>query len=84
MIGSFIADFYCHEARLIIEIDGSQHYEPLQREKDNQRTAYFHSLGLRVLRLSNADVNQNFDGVCQAVLLAAGQCGVDISIKKEG
>ena len=80
MIGNYIADFYCHNAKLIIELDGSQHYDPLEREKDNQRTSYFHTLGLRVLRFSNLDVTRNFDGVCQAIILAADYCNVKISL----
>jgi very-short-patch-repair endonuclease len=40
-IGNYIADFYCHDAKLVIELDGSQHYQPSEREKDNLRSAYF-------------------------------------------
>ena len=77
IIGNYIADFLCHDAKLIIELDGSGHYEPEKVQQDNQRTAYFHTLGLRVLRFSNLDVDQNFQGVCEAVLLALKECGVD-------
>ena len=80
MIGSYIADFFCYDAKLIIEVDGSQHYEPEAIEKDHTRTAYFHSLGIRVLRFSNLDVDTNFTGVCEAVLLTLKQCGVDGNI----
>ena len=80
MIGNYIADFYCHDAKLIIKLDGSQHYEPLEREKDNARTAYFHTLGLRVLRFSNLDISRNFNGVCEAIILAAAHCKVTISV----
>ena len=83
MIGNYIADFYCHDAKLIIELDGSQHYEPLEREKDNARTAYFHTLGLRVLRFSNLDISRNFNGVCEAIILAAAHCKVTISVNCE-
>ena len=75
LIGSYIADFFCHEAKLVIELDGSQHYEPEGMQKDAARTAYFHSLGIKVLRFSNADVDAKFDSVCQAVLQALEQCG---------
>ena len=77
MLGNYIADFFCHEAKLIVELDGSGHYEPEKIKLDNQRTAYFHTLGLRVLRFSNLDVEQNFQGVCEAVLLVLTECGVD-------
>ena len=80
LIGSYIVDFFCYEAKLIIELDGSQHYEPKTTEKDNARTAYFHSLGIRVLRFSNLDIDTNFTGVCEAVLLALKQCGVNGTI----
>ena len=83
MIGNYIADFYCHNAKLIIELDGSQHYDPLEREKDNQRTSYFHTLGLRVLRFSNLDVTRNFDGVCEGIVLAIRQCGFDVTLETE-
>ena len=76
LIGNYIADFFCYEAKLIIELDGSGHYTPEAIEKDNARTAYFHSLGIRILRFSNLDVDSNFTGVCDAVLLALNQCGV--------
>ena len=76
MIGSYIVDFFCYDANLIIELDGSQHYAPETIQYDAARTAYFHSLGLRVLRISNLDVDTNFQGVCQAILQAMKQCGV--------
>ena len=81
LLGDYIVDFFCYDARLIIELDGSQHYEPQITEKDNARTAYFHSLGLRVLRFSNLDIDKNFQGVCEAILLAMHQCGVNGKMK---
>ena len=77
IIGSYIADFFCEEAKLIIELDGSQHYATEGIEKDNARSAYFHAVGLKVLRFSNRDVNLKFDSVCQAIVLAMKQCQVD-------
>ena len=67
VVGSYILDFYCSRASLAIEIDGSQHYETTGQEKDEQRTEYLNSLGIRVLRFSNHDVNTNIDGVCTAI-----------------
>ena len=68
VIDEYIADFYCHSARLVIELDGSQHFEPEGVEADRERDAYLHSLGLNVLRYSNAEVNNAFRGVCEDIL----------------
>ena len=67
IIGNYIADFFCHEARLVIELDGSGHYEPERMEYDRARTLYFHSLGISVLRFSNADIHAHFREVCQSI-----------------
>ena len=76
IIGSYIADFYCHEAKLVIELDGSQHFEPKEAKKDHARTAYFHTLGIRVLRFANNDIDQNLTGVCQTIIQVLEHCGV--------
>ncbi|MBQ6467257.1 MAG: endonuclease domain-containing protein [Clostridia bacterium] len=68
VIGNYIADFYCASAKLIIEIDGTQHYEKEGKESDKIRDSYFFDLGMKVLRYSNYDVNSNFDGVCEDIL----------------
>ena len=68
VIGNYIADFYCHTAKLVVELDGSQHYEQAGIEADQARDAYLQSLGLTVLRYSNADINQRFQGVCEHIL----------------
>ena len=67
IIGKYIVDFYCHKAALVIELDGSQHYEPEAMEYDENRTAYLNDLGIYVLRFTNSEVDTNFEGVCQAV-----------------
>ena len=67
IIGNYIADFYCHQAKLVIELDGSQHFEESGQEKDAQRDAYFESLGLQVLRIPNNAVTENFRGVCEKI-----------------
>lgn len=67
IIGEYIVDFYCAKARLVIEIDGSHHYEENAMEKDRVRTQYFEGLGLKVLRFANLEIDINFDGVCQAI-----------------
>ena len=67
VIGSYIVDFYIAKAALVIELDGSQHYEKEGVQKDTERDAYLRSLGLTILRYSNADVNYRFQGVCQDI-----------------
>ena len=65
--GRYIVDFYCAKALLVIELDGSQHYDPAVMEKDLERTAYLESLGLLVLRFANNDINRNLRGVCEKI-----------------
>ena len=64
IIGEYIVDFYCSKARLVIELDGSQHYEEKGVESDALRTRFIESLGLMVLRFTNLDIKRNFVGVC--------------------
>ena len=68
VIGSYIVDFYIASARLVIELDGSQHYADVAIQADRSRDADLQSLGLQVLRYANSDVNRNFPGVCQDIL----------------
>ena len=65
--GNYILDFYCAAAKLAVELDGSQHYEPAEQGYDERRTAYLNSLGIYVLRFSNLDVLRNLPGVCQSI-----------------
>ncbi len=67
VLGQYIADFYSAEARLVIELDGSQHYEDCNMVKDAQRTAFLESYGLKVIRIPNNDVTGNFRGVCEYI-----------------
>ena len=67
VIGHYIVDFYIASANIVIELDGSQHYEDKGVEYDASRDAYLSSLGLEVLRYSNLDVNRNFNSVCQDI-----------------
>jgi len=67
VIGNYIADFYIAEKKLVIELDGSQHYESIGKHADQVRDAYFVALGITVLRYSNADINYRFDAVCQDI-----------------
>jgi very-short-patch-repair endonuclease len=66
-IGNYIVDFYCAKAKLVIEVDGSQHYEADGPLRDAKRTADLAQYGLRVIRVNNADVNRNFSGVCEYI-----------------
>ena len=65
--GRYIVDFYCAAAKLVIELDGSQHYDPQQQSYETHRTAFLNHQGMYVLRFSNTDVLQNFRGVCQMI-----------------
>ena len=66
--GPYIVDFYCHKAKLAIELDGSQHYEGNGPEQDKIRTAYLQEVEkIRVLRFTNLEIKQNFEGVCAAI-----------------
>lgn len=66
IIGNYIVDFYCHKAKLVIELDGSQHYE--NPEQDMQRDSYLRAQGLSVLRIPNNAIWENFSGVCEEIL----------------
>ena len=63
-IDNFIADFYCSKAKLIIEIDGSQHYTVEGKSYDDLRTEIINKYGVTVIRFSNYDIDKNFEGVC--------------------
>lgn len=65
IIGNYIVDFYCAKANLVIELDGSQHYEDRGIEYDAQRTKYLEQCGLTVIRIPNNEINSNFNGVCE-------------------
>ena len=67
IIDNFVADFYCHKARLIIELDGAQHYTPEGRAYDEDRTKALEKYGLQVLRFSNKDIETKFEGVCYVI-----------------
>ena len=67
VLGKYIADFYSAEAKLVIELDGSQHYEDETAEKDSQRTAFLENCGLTVIRIPNNEVSRNFRGICEYI-----------------
>ena len=67
VIDNYIVDFYCHQARLIIEIDGSQHFDNSGLLKDKIRTQRIETRNLTVIRIPNNEVNYNFIGVCEYI-----------------
>ena len=67
IIDKFIVDFYCASAKLVIEIDGSQHYEDRGMANDVKRTAILESYGLKVIRYSNREIDREFAGVCEQI-----------------
>lgn len=67
IIGSYIVDFYCSSAKLVIEIDGSQHYDIQGMEYDAHRSAFLESFGLKIVRFSNRDIDRNFSSVCEQI-----------------
>ena len=73
ILGKYIVDFYCAEAKIVIELDGSQHYEDDNRKKDAQRTAFLEEYGLQIIRIPNNEVMHNFSGVCEYIDTAVRQ-----------
>lgn len=67
VIDNYIVDFYCAKAQLVIELDGSQHYRDDEKAKDDLRTRTLEKIGLYVLRISNYDLDRNFQGVCTEI-----------------
>ena len=66
-IDNFIADFYCSKAKLVVEIDGSQHYTEQGVQKDEFRTEILEGYDLKVVRFTNRQIDTNFQGVCQYI-----------------
>ena len=64
VLGRYIADFYCAKAKIVIELDGSQHYEEQGQKKDAFRTQYLEGYDLEVIRIANNQLTENFEGVC--------------------
>jgi len=66
-IDNFIADFYCHKAKLIIEIDGSQHFSEQGKKYDCFRTEKLEGYDLKIIRFTNDQIKENFYGVCEYI-----------------
>ena len=73
IIGQYIVDFYCAQAMLAVELDGSQHYEATGQCKDAERTAFLEKYGIMVFRIPSNEAMQNFLGVCEAIHKAVEQ-----------
>ena len=67
IIDNFIADFYCHKAKLVIEIDGSEHYSDDGLQKDKYRTEILEGYNLTVVRFTNTQINEEFQEVCEYI-----------------
>lgn len=67
VIDDYIVDFYCASANLVIELDGSQHFEDQGREYDERRTAVLQARGMTVIRIPNNELMKNFRGVCEYI-----------------
>ena len=65
VLGKYIADFYSAEAKMVIELDGSQHYEKENRIYDEKRTEFLKEYDLKVIRIPNCEINNNFEGICR-------------------
>ena len=67
VLGTYIADFYSAEAKLVIELDGSGHYTKEGKQYDEERTAFLEEYGLTVIRIPNTEIHNNFRGVCEYI-----------------
>ena len=67
VIGSFIADFYCASAKLVIKIDGSQHFTEEGKQYDSKREKIMQNFGIKTIRYTNNDIDKNFDAVCNDI-----------------
>ena len=67
ILGRYIVDFYSAKAKLVIELDGSQHYEDAEIKHDAERTKFLEQYGLRIIRIPNNEINSNFYGVCEYI-----------------
>lgn len=67
VIDNYIVDFYCAKARLVIELDGGGHYNEEQMQYDANRTEILEKCGLKVLRICNLEIDNNFYNVCEYI-----------------
>ena len=67
IIGNYIVDFYCPKAKIVLELDGGQHYNLAGKEKDRERDNYMKNQGVKVLRFSDREVFENIDGILETI-----------------
>ena len=67
VLGKYIADFYCAKAKIVIELDGSGHYTEDGKQYDIERTAFLEEYGLKVIRVLNSEIINNFRAVCEYI-----------------
>jgi len=67
-LGTYIADFYCASRQLVIELDGDTHYVGKAQQYDERRTEHLGLCGIRVIRFTNAEVMEHFEGVCARIM----------------
>ncbi len=67
VLGPYIVDFYCPSAKLILELDGSQHFTPDGQASDSNRDAYLQTRGYAILRIPNIDIDRRFQSVCETI-----------------
>lgn len=83
-IGAYIADFYCPQRKLVIEVDGGQHYLQEGKDYDAQREQYMNSLGIYTLRFSNLDILKNIDGTWERIIQKVSELPLAPSLEKRG
>ena len=69
VIDRYVVDFYISSAKIVIELDGLQHFEVKHKKADKERDEYLSQMGIKVLRYTNQEINQNFEAVCQEINL---------------
>ena len=82
-IGPYIVDFYCASAGLVIELDGSQHFEEKEKKRDEERDTFLSQQGVTVFRYTNNELSKNFGGVCQHILERIQQFCPDVHFVTE-
>ena len=70
IVGAYILDFYCGNAKVAVELDGLQHCQPDAIEYDDIRTKYLNELGIKVIRISNSEIDNNFEQACEKIKAA--------------
>ena len=83
VVENYILDFFIPDVNIAIELDGSQHFEPENREEDRVRDETLLSMGIKVIRYPNTDINKNFDGVIVDLMRKIGITWTDLKTKRQ-